>query len=48
MGQFLKALFGYNGNPSLIEALSYVAYFAAIILGTRSRDERRAASVACA
>jgi high-affinity iron transporter len=26
-GQFLKALFGYNGNPSLTEMLSYIAYF---------------------
>ncbi|MBI2305419.1 MAG: FTR1 family protein [Chloroflexi bacterium] len=26
MGSFLKALFGYNGNPELIEALAYVAY----------------------
>ncbi len=26
VGSFLKALFGYNGNPSLIEAMSYFAY----------------------
>lgn len=25
-GSFLKALFGYNGNPSLIEVLAYAAY----------------------
>jgi high-affinity iron transporter len=29
-GAFLKALFGYNGNPSLLEVISYLAYFAAI------------------
>jgi high-affinity iron transporter len=26
-GEFLKALFGYNGNPSLTEMLAYIAYF---------------------
>jgi len=26
MGLFLKALFGYNGNPELIELLAYVTY----------------------
>jgi high-affinity iron transporter len=26
-GQFLKALFGYNANPSLTEMLAYIAYF---------------------
>ncbi|MBE2245629.1 MAG: FTR1 family protein [Candidatus Competibacteraceae bacterium] len=27
IGSFLKALFGYNGNPSLVEVLSYLAYW---------------------
>ena len=27
-GQLLTALFGYNGNPSLTETLSYVLYLA--------------------
>jgi high-affinity iron transporter len=48
LGLFLKALFGYNGNPSLIEVLSYVAYFAAIYLGTRSMGKRQVVSVASA
>jgi len=26
IGSFLKALFGYNGNPSLVEIIAYVAY----------------------
>ena len=26
LGLFLKALFGYNGNPELIELLAYVGY----------------------
>ena len=30
LGSFLTALFGYNGNPSLVDVLSYVAYFVAI------------------
>ena len=30
VGSLLKALFGYNGNPSLIEVIAYVGYFAAI------------------
>lgn len=35
VGQILKALFGYNGNPSLSEVLAYVAYFAGIGLALR-------------
>ncbi len=35
LGQILKALFGYNGNPSLTEALAYVGYLIAIIIGLR-------------
>jgi high-affinity iron transporter len=34
-GLLLKALFGYNGNPSLTEMLAYVAYFIAIFFGLR-------------
>ena len=30
VGTFLKALLGYNGNPSLLEMFSYVAYFGVI------------------
>jgi high-affinity iron transporter len=32
-GSFLKAIFGYNGNPSLSEVLAYLAYFVLIALG---------------
>jgi high-affinity iron transporter len=44
VGSFLKALFGYNGNPSLIEVLAYVGYFIAIAVATGSgrRDPRGA------
>lgn len=34
VGVFLKALFGYNGNPSLLEVLVYSVYFAAIMVIT--------------
>ena len=34
LGTFLKALFGYNGNPSLLEVISYATYFVAIGLTT--------------
>jgi len=32
VGLILKALFGYNGNPSLTEVLAYLSYF--IVIGT--------------
>jgi high-affinity iron transporter len=32
-GLFLKALFGYNGNPSLSEVIAYLAYFVVVALG---------------
>jgi len=35
LGQILKALFGYNGNPSLSEVLAYIGYFAGIAVGLR-------------
>jgi high-affinity iron transporter len=34
VGTFLKALFGYNGNPSLLEVISYILYL--IIIGLTS------------
>lgn len=36
LGAFLKALFGYNGNPSLIEVVAYVTYLAWMIYVLRS------------
>lgn len=41
LGVFLKALFGYNGNPSLTEVIAYVVYFIAIIIGLRISPYRR-------
>jgi len=40
-GAMLKALFGYNGNPSLTEALAYVSYFVVIIFGLQQYNKRR-------
>ena len=34
-GSLLKALFGYNGDPSLTEVLAYLAFLAGIFLGLR-------------
>ena len=35
-GAFLKTLFGYNGNPSLLEVVTYATYFVAVAaLGSR-------------
>ena len=44
VGTFLKAIFGYNENPSLIEVLSYVGYFSALLLTTWVAGRRRSAS----
>ena len=35
VGSVLSALFGYNGNPSLTEALAYVGYLVTIVIGLR-------------
>jgi high-affinity iron transporter len=35
LGEVLKTLLGYNGNPSLTEVLAYAAYFVAIAVGLR-------------
>jgi len=37
-GLMLKALFGYNGNPSLTEIIAYVLFFGAITMGLRRRE----------
>ena len=38
LGELLKGLFGYNGNPSLSEVLAYAAYLGAILIGIRWRS----------
>ncbi len=40
LGEMMKTLFGYNGNPSLSEVLAYAGYFAVIALGLW-RDQRK-------
>jgi len=37
LGAFAKALFGYNGNPSLVEVVAYASYLIVIPLFLRSR-----------
>jgi len=33
VGQILKALFGYNGNPALVEVIAYVTYLILVFIG---------------
>jgi high-affinity iron transporter len=49
-GMILKALLGYNANPALTEALAYLAYAGAVLLGLRRADRNgtRATSQAAA
>ncbi|MBG7609950.1 MAG: FTR1 family protein [Anaerolineae bacterium] len=39
LGLMLKALFGYNGNPSLSEVLAYFLYFVAVMFGFRRNTQ---------
>ncbi|MEW6568410.1 MAG: FTR1 family protein [Chloroflexota bacterium] len=39
LGQVLRALFGYNANPSLTEVLAYVAYLGGILLALWRRRQ---------
>jgi high-affinity iron transporter len=45
LGSMLKALFGYNGNPSLTEVLAYFTYFVAIFFGLRLSNRGRETAV---
>ena len=45
LGVILKSLFGYNGNPSLLEVISYLAYGAALLLALAMRTRRNSRSV---
>jgi high-affinity iron transporter len=40
VGQILKVLFGYNGDPSLTEAISYLFYFVLLYLATKLKLAR--------
>jgi high-affinity iron transporter len=48
LGEIMKALFGYNGNPSLLEVISYVAYWVVALAGVRWWVGRRAARMTAA
>ena len=41
IGEILKALLGYNGNPSLLEVAGYCTYWIATLIGVRWFVERR-------
>jgi len=46
VGQILKALFGFNGNPSLTEVAAYIGYWVLVLLALRHRRMRLALSAA--
>jgi len=48
LGEIMKALFGYNGNPSLLEVISYAAYWVVALVGVRWWVGRRAARMTAA
>jgi high-affinity iron transporter len=41
IGQILKALLGYNGNPSLTEVVAYVGYWIIVLLALRRAGAQR-------
>jgi high-affinity iron transporter len=40
VGGMLKGLFGYNGNPSLLEVVVYIVYLAVIFMIWRMKNNR--------
>ena len=46
VGSFLKGLFGYNGNPSLLEVLAYVSYLGIIFYLFRRIENSRVRTTA--
>lgn len=46
VGQMLKALFGYNGNPSLTEVIAYAIYFTLVLWGLWREQRPRSLQVA--
>jgi high-affinity iron transporter len=40
IGSLLKGLFGYNGNPSLIEVVSYLGYLGLVVVLWRKQEYR--------
>jgi high-affinity iron transporter len=46
LGAFLKSLLGYNGNPSLLEVIAYVAYLAGVSWALKRAPALAAANAA--
>jgi len=44
LGLILKALFGYNGNPALVEVIAYVSYLVVVTLALWMRSTSLKAS----
>jgi high-affinity iron transporter len=45
VGQILKTLVGYNGNPSLLEVMAYLGYWAFAFFGVRWWVDRRTSAM---
>ena len=45
VGSFLKGLFGYNGNPSLLEVIAYASYLGMILVVYRRVESSRIKSM---
>ena len=45
-GQILKALLGYNGNPSLTEVAAYISYWIIVLLALRRRRTQAGSAAA--
>jgi high-affinity iron transporter len=48
LGQILKTLLGYNGNPSLTEVVAYIGYWVVVLLALRMRRRTGPEQVATA
>jgi len=39
LGMLMRALFGYNADPTLLEFIAYLAYFATVLVAQRAMDD---------
>jgi high-affinity iron transporter len=41
LGEIIRAVFGYNGNPSLLEVIAYWGYWVVALIGVRWWGDRK-------
>lgn len=46
IGGFLSSIFGYNGNPSALEVVSYLLYIGAIVVASKAGTSKKNVAVA--